>query len=105
MWAHKHTHKFIGENLSNIILHACHLVDEEFGEITVQDVMTTLQSLTDQEIMEHADSMNYGSSEYDPYFLDTVRSVDYDMAVEKMHELVEMGELSDGYEDFFELVR
>jgi len=98
-------HGHMDGNLSNIILHACQLVDEEYAEITVHDVMITLQSLTDEEIMQHADSMNYGSSEYDPYFLDTVRSVDYDMTVEKMYELVEMGELSGGYEDFFELAR
>ena len=55
--------------------------------------------------MQHADPMNYGSSEYGSYFVDTVRTVDYDMAVEKMYELVEMGELSGGYEDFFELAK
>ena len=98
-------HGHMDGNLSNIILHACQLVDDEFGEITVHDVMITLQSLSDEEIMSHSDPMNYGSSEYNPYFLETVRSVDYDMAVEKMYELVELGELSGGYEDFFELAK
>ena len=98
-------HGHMDGNLSNIILHACQLVDEEFGEITVHDVMITLQSLTDEEILSHADPMNYGQSEYGQYFVDTVRSVDYDMTVEKMYELVELGELSDGYEDFFSIAK
>ena len=96
-------HGHMDGNIADIILHATHLVAEEYGDITVHDVMITLQSLTDEEIMSHADPMNYDSGEYAEYFLSVVRDMDYDQVVGKMYELKDLGELEDGYEDFFSL--
>ena len=96
-------HSHMDGNLADIVLHATHLVAEEYGDITVHDVLITLQSLTDEEIMSHADPMNYDSGKYAEYFVSTVRQMDYDQVVEKMYELKDLGELADGYEDFFSL--
>ena len=90
-------------NLANIVLHATHLAGEEYADITVHDVLITLQSLTDEEIMDHADPMTYDSGKYANYFVSAVRQMDYDQVVEKMYELKSLGELEDGYEDFFSI--
>ena len=96
-------HSHMDGNLADLVLHASHLVAEEYGDITVQDVLETLQSLTDEEIMSHADPMNYDTGKYTEYFASAVRQMDYDQVVEKMYELKDLGELEDGYEDFFSL--
>ena len=96
-------HSHMDGNLADIVLHATHLVAEEYGDITVHDVMITLQSLTDEEIMNHADPMGFDSGDYANYFVSAVRQMDYDQVVEKMYELKDLGELEDGYEDFFSI--
>jgi len=96
-------HSHMDGNLTDIVLHATHLAGEEYADITVHDVMITLQSLRDQEIMDHADPMNYDAAKYGEYFVSSVRSLDYDAIVEKLHQLAELGEVVDEHEDFFSL--
>ena len=96
-------HGHMDGNIADIVLHASHLVAEEYGDITVQDVLDTLHSMSDQDVIDHADPMNYDTLEYNEYLVSTIRQIDYEMVVDKMHELVDLGELADGYEDFFSL--
>ncbi len=96
-------HRHMDGNIADIVLHASHLVAEEYGDITVQDVLDTLHSMSDQDVIDHADPMNYDTLEYNQYLVSTIRQIDYDTVVEKMHELKSLGELEDGYEDFFSL--
>ena len=90
-------------NIANLVLHAAQLVAEEYGDITVQDVLETLQSMPEEEVIAHADPMSYDTLEYNQYFVSTIKQIDYDTVVEKMFELKDLGELEDGYEDFFSL--
>ena len=96
-------HSHMDGNILDVVLHASRLVAEEWGDITVQDVLETLQKMPEQEVLGFADPMNYDTLEYNEYFVSTIRQIDYDSVVEKMWELVELGELADGYEDFFSL--
>jgi len=96
-------HSHMDGNILDVVLHASQLVAEEYGEITVQDVLETMQSMPEQEVIDHADPMNHDTFEYNEYFVSTIRQIDYDTVAEKMWELVELGELADGYEDFFSL--
>ena len=96
-------HSHMDGNIANIVLHAAHLVAEEYGDITVQDVVEVLHSMADHEVIDHADPMNYDTLEYNEYLVSNIRQIDYETVAEKMHELVDLGELADGYEDFFYL--
>jgi len=96
-------HGHMDGNIMNLVLHAAQLVGAEYGDITVSDVLKKLQKMPEQEVIDHADPMGYDSLEYNEYFVSTIRQIDYDTVVEKMWELVEHGELADGYEDFFSL--
>jgi len=96
-------HSHMDANIADVVLHASHLVAEEYGDITVQDVLETIQSMSEQEVLGFADPMSYDTLEYNEYFVSTIRQIDYEMVVDKMYELVQLGELADGYEDFFSL--
>ena len=52
-------HSHMDANISDIILYASQMVAEEYGDITVQDVLETLQSMPEQEILDYADPMSY----------------------------------------------
>ena len=90
-------HSHLDGELTNVVFAACQEVGEEYGDITVQDVV------------EHIASQNndYLTTEVDPehaeYFAEAIRNMDYNDILDRMHILVDMGELSGGYEDFFEL--
>ena len=96
-------HSHMDGNIADVVLHASRLVAEEYGDITVQDVLETMQSMPEQEVLGFADPMTYDTLEYNEYFVSAIRQIDYDTVVEKMWELVDLGELADGYEDFFSL--
>ena len=93
-------------NISNIVFHAAQMVGEEFGDITVDDVLKKISSMNDQHIASYADPSGVrpeGAQEYIDFFVSSARELDYEMVLEKMFELVDMGELADGYEDIFTL--
>lgn len=93
-------------DINNLIFHASQVVEQEYGDITVQDVLETIQSMSDQQIAEHADPSGVrpeAEQDYIDYFVSSVKELSYEMIVEQMFRLVEMGELTGGYEDFFEL--
>tara|TARA_Y100001938_G_scaffold46402_1_gene64523 strand:- start:787 stop:1161 length:375 start_codon:yes stop_codon:yes gene_type:complete len=93
-------------NISNIVFHAAQMVGEEWGEITVDDVLEKISSMNDQHIASYADPSGVrpeGAQEYIDFFVSSARELDYEMVLEKMFELVDMGELADGYEDIFTL--
>jgi len=93
-------------DINNLIFHASQLVAEEYGDITVQDVLETIQAMTDQEIASLADPSGarpQAKEDYIEFFVQTVQELSYEEIVEQMFRLVELGELADGYEDFFSL--
>ena len=96
-------HGHLDGNISNIVLAASHEVAQAYGDITVQEVLETLQSMSEQEILDHSDPARYDTLEYGEYLVSTIRQIDYDTVLDKMWDLVNMGELADGYEDFFSL--
>ena len=94
-------------NISNIVFHAAQMVGEEFGDITVDDVLKKISSMNDQHIAAYADPSGISSQRAQNYidlFVSSARELDYEMVLEKMLDLVDMGELAGGYEDMFELV-
>ena len=90
-------------NIMNIILYASQQIGEEYGDIVVDDVLKRIQQMSDEEIISNADPARYPAEHYNPALIDAVRQLDYNMVVDQMWELVELGELADGYEDFFSL--
>ena len=90
-------------NITNVILHASQIIGHEYGDIVPDDVLEKIKGMSDEEIMSHADADRYPIEDYNPALLDAVRQLDYNMVVDKMWELVELGELADGYDDFFSL--
>ena len=93
-------------NISNIVFHAAQMVGEEFGDITVDDVLKKISSMSDQHIAAYADPSGISSQRAQNYidlFVSSARELDYEMVSEKMLDLVDMGELAGGYEDMFEL--
>ena len=93
-------------NISNIVFHAAQMVGEEFGDITVDDVLKKISSMDDQHIAAYADpsgipAMN--AQNYIDLFVSSARELDYESVLDKMLDLVDMGELAGGYEDMFEL--
>ena len=96
-------HGHMDGNITNLVLHACHLAGGEFADITVQDVLEKLQTMSEAEVIKHADPARYDTLEYNEYFVSAIRQIDYQTVTDKMFELVELGELEDGYEDFFGL--
>ena len=93
-------------NISNIVFHAAQMVGEEFGDITVDDVLKKISSMSDQHIAAYADPSGISSQRAQKYiddFVSSARELDYERVSEKMFDLVNMGELAGGYEDMFEL--
>ena len=93
-------------NISNIVFHAAQMVGEEFGDITVDDVLKKISSMSDQHIAAYSDPSGISSlppQEHIDFFVSTARELDYERVSEKMLDLVNMGELAGGYEDMFEL--
>ena len=90
-------HGHLDGELTNVVFAACQEVAEQYGDITVQDVLGEIAS----------SSNDYLTTEVDPehaeYFAEAIRNMDYDDILDRMHQLVDLGELSGGYEDFFEL--
>lgn len=82
------------------VLFWCRAVDEYYSELTVDDVLTKIQADTRLDIGEFKlwKFVDEGSEE-----ANFLLEIDYDDLVTIMHQMVQAGTLSDGYEDFFEL--
>lgn len=92
-------HSRLDAELTNLVFTAAQEVNEQYAEITVQDVVEAIDNMPDSSIAVMVDQ------EYADYFVSSVREMDYEQIVERMFELVDIGELSGGYEDFFEMAR
>ena len=92
-------HSHLDGELTNVIFAACQEVAEEYGDITVEDVLNHLASVNDDYLTTEV------APEHRDYFAQAVRDMTYDDAVDRMFQLVSLGELTGGYEDFFELAR
>ena len=96
-------------DLSNLVLHAAQEAGREYGgELTVDDVMEQIARMPKNNIASMADPSGYGNRPeavkiYREYFVESAKGLEYETVVDIMHDLVELGELTDGYEDFFYL--
>ena len=90
-------HSHLDGELTNAVFAAAEDVAEEYGDITVQDVEESIARMSDE----------YLAGMVEPrladYFVESTRQMTYEDIVGRMFQLVDMGELSGGYEDFFEL--
>ena len=90
-------HGHLDGELTNVVFAACQEVAAEYGDITVQDVVDEIASRNNDYLTTEVDP------EHAEYFAEAVRNMGYDDVLDRMFQLVELGELSGGYEDFFEL--
>ena len=92
-------HSQLDAELTNLVFAAAQGTNEEYEEITVQDVDDFIGSMPNQEIAMMVDpSMS-------EYFVEAARAMTYEDIVDRMYQLVEMGELTGGYEDFFGMAK
>lgn len=92
-------------NLLNLVFAASQDVAEEYGEITVQDVEERIARMGGKELEMLAEPVGGDDRLYIDMWMDAVSTLTYETIVDYMFRLVEMGELADGYEDFFTLAK
>jgi len=90
-------HGRLDAELTNVVFAAAQEVNEEYAEITVQDVEDTIAGMTNDILA------NMVEPRVADYFVKSVREMTYEDIVDRMFALVDMGELAGGYEDFFYL--
>ena len=90
-------HGHLDGELTNLVFAMAQEVNEKYNEITVQDVLEKIASTPDTWVA------NMVNPRLADYFVSSVRKMTYEDIVDRMHQLVDMGELADGYEDFFEI--
>ena len=86
--------------IQDYVLMFCRAVDAKYGEITVDDVLNRISADTRGDIGEFQlfDYVEEGSPE-----ANFLLECDYNDLVAVMMNMVEVGTLSDGYEDFYAL--
>ena len=94
-------HSQLAGELTNLVFMVAQEVDEEYGEITVQDVVDEIRGM-DMEGMINFD-YDFASPKYHDYFVSMAKEMTYEDIVDRMQELVRMGELNDDLEDFYSL--
>ena len=92
-------------NLLNLVFAAAQDVAEEYGDITVQDVEDRINRMGGKELEMLAEPVGVDDRLYIDMWMDAVSSLTYETIVDYMFRLVDMGELADGYEDFFTLAK
>ena len=90
-------HSQLDGELTNLVFLAAQEVDQEYAEITVQDVVDEIKR------MDKAGQIYYGDSRFQDYFVSVARKMSYEDVVDRMQELVRMGELNDDLEDFYSI--
>ena len=94
-------HSQLDGELTNFVLGVAYGVDEDYGEITVQDVVDEIREM-DMEGMINLD-YDFASPKYHDYFVSMAKEMTYEDIVDRMQELVRMGELNDDLEDFYSI--
>tara|TARA_A100001015_G_C14982939_1_gene710262 strand:+ start:389 stop:958 length:570 start_codon:yes stop_codon:yes gene_type:complete len=89
-------HSRLDAELTNVVYEAAQMVAEQYAEITVQDVESTIRDILTDEYLAGLVEPRLSA-----YFVESVRAMTYEDVVDRMQELVQLGELTDGYEDFF----
>ena len=92
-------HSHLDGELTNVVFAAAQEVNETYAEITVDDVQEAIAGMPDEELAVIVEPS------LSDYFVQSVRQMTYEDIVDKLFQLVDMGILSGGYEDFFEMVR
>lgn len=99
-------HSHLDGELTNVVFSAVQDADEQYADITVEDVLSAMALISDEDIV----AMVVEPTSTDPediqlgeYFVDLAREMSYEDVRLKMMELVSMGELVDDHEDFFSM--
>lgn len=99
-------HSHLDGELTNVVFSAVQDADKQYADITVEDVLSAMALISDEEIV----AMVVEPTSTDPediqlgeYFVDLAREMSYEDVRLKMMELVSMGELVDDHEDFFSM--
>ena len=90
-------HSQLDGELTNLVFLAAQEVDKEHGEITVQDVVDEIKR------MDSKGQIYYDDPRFQDYFVSAAREMAYEDVVNRMQELVTMGELNDDLEDFYSM--
>ena len=90
-------HSQLDGELTNLVFLAAQEVDKEYGEITVQDVVDEIKR------MDGEGQIYYDDPRFQDYFVSVAREMTYEDVVNRMQELVRVGELNDDLEDFYSM--
>ena len=90
-------HSQLDGELTNLVFLAAQEVDEEYAEITVQDVVDEIKR------MDKDGQIYYDDPRFQDDFVSAAKEMTYEDIVDRMQELVRMGELNDDLEDFYSL--
>jgi len=99
-------HSNLDGELTNVVFSAVQVAGKKYAEITVEDALKEMKSMSDMEIsstLPTSGSTDPEDIELGKYFVDIVRNMSYEAVRKKMMELVSMGELQDDLEDFFSM--
>lgn len=88
-------HGHLDGELTNLVFSAAQEVYREWEEITGQDILDKLDHMPDKWIASMVEPR------LADYFVSAAREMTYEDIINRMQELVQIGELVDGYEDFF----
>ena len=90
-------HSELDGELTNLVFMAAQEVDEQYAEITVQDVVDEIKR------MDKEGQIYYSDPRLQDYFVEAAREMTYEDVVNRMQELVSLGELNDDLEDFYSM--
>ncbi len=90
-------HSQMDSEITNLVFLAAQEVDEQYAEITVQDVVDEIKE------MDRENRISYDDPRLQDYFITTVREMTYEDVADRMMQLVDLGELTGGYEDFYSM--
>ena len=99
-------HSNLDGELTNVVFSAVQDADGQYADITVEDVLSAMALIPDEEIVAmvvEPTSTNPEDIQLGEYFVDLAREMSYEDVRLKMMELVSMGELVDDHEDFFSM--
>ena len=94
-------HSQLDGELTNLVFLAAQEVNERYTEITVQDVVDEINRMDEEGIINY--DYEFASPNHHDYFVSAAKEMTYEDVADRMHQLIDLGELTGGYEDFFEM--
>ena len=94
-------HSHLDGELTNLVFMVAQEVNEEYGEITVQDVVDEIKRMNMEGVINY--DYDFAGPRHHDYFVSMAKEMTYEDVVDRMQELVKMGDLNDDLEDFYSM--